>query len=123
MQSVERWINSLPTDAPVYAQTSLTDIIPISNPKSFPDELSISESQQQPPPGEPSRSESSAHSLLSSIGSAFHIPSAVVAVAFSLRLTFLIDQMHLNDHKLQHDCYQDCTTIPDYFDWILTGCE
>jgi len=56
MQSVERWINSLPTDAPVYAQTSLTDIIPISNPKSFPDELSISESQQQPPPGEPSRS-------------------------------------------------------------------
>lgn len=43
MQSVERWINSIPLDAPIYVQTSLTQIVPISDPKSFPDELSVSD--------------------------------------------------------------------------------
>ncbi|VDM24808.1 unnamed protein product [Hydatigera taeniaeformis] len=43
MQSVERWINSIPLDAPIYIQTSLTQIMPISDPKSFPDELFVSD--------------------------------------------------------------------------------
>lgn len=43
MQSVERWINNIPLDAPIYVQTSLTQIVPITDPKSFPDELSVSD--------------------------------------------------------------------------------
>ena len=43
MQSVERWINSIPLDAPNYVQTSLTQIVPITDPKSFPDDLSIAD--------------------------------------------------------------------------------
>ncbi|VDL63691.1 unnamed protein product [Hymenolepis diminuta] len=43
MQSVERWINSIPLDAPIFVQTSLTQIVPITDPKSFPDELSVSD--------------------------------------------------------------------------------
>lgn len=43
MQSVERWINSIPMDVPIFVQTSLTQIVPITDPKSFPDELSVSD--------------------------------------------------------------------------------
>lgn len=56
MQSVERWINSIPLDAPIYVQTSLTQIVPISDPKSFPDELSVSDQHLPTPPNNSSSS-------------------------------------------------------------------
>ncbi|VDD83858.1 unnamed protein product [Mesocestoides corti] len=41
LQYVERWINSIPSDAPTYVQKSLTQMEIISDPKSFPKELSL----------------------------------------------------------------------------------
>ncbi|VDD76113.1 unnamed protein product [Mesocestoides corti] len=43
MQCVERWVNSIPPDAPTYVQNSLTQLEILSDPKSFPDELPVSE--------------------------------------------------------------------------------
>ncbi|VDD78117.1 unnamed protein product [Mesocestoides corti] len=43
MQCVWRWVNSIPLDAPTYVQNSLTQIEILSDPKSFPDELSLSD--------------------------------------------------------------------------------
>ncbi|VDD76115.1 unnamed protein product [Mesocestoides corti] len=43
MQCVERWINDISTDALTYVQNSLTQIAFIFDPKSVPDELSVSD--------------------------------------------------------------------------------
>ncbi|VDL89736.1 unnamed protein product [Schistocephalus solidus] len=45
MKFVERWINSIPSETQLWAQTSLNRIVPITDPRSFPDELSVSDTQ------------------------------------------------------------------------------